>query len=125
MVVLLPGGWGGLGDRPASLSPDASMSVKPLETGAGGNQVIAGGWGGLGDRPASPSPPMFWLLAKLAGLWPTEAHDESGCVGGSQKDPSPDASDLTALGGVLNPSAPFGSNSDSYQLDADNDVFAV
>ena len=29
--------------------------------------------GGLGDRPASPLPPLFWLLAKLAELWPTEA----------------------------------------------------
>jgi hypothetical protein len=55
------------------LSPDASMSVKRVETGAGGDQVVAGGWGGLGDRPASPSPPLFWLLAKLAELWPTEA----------------------------------------------------
>ncbi len=36
-------------------------------------KLFAGGRGGSGDRPASPLPPLFWLLAKLAELWPTEA----------------------------------------------------
>ena len=52
------------------------MSVKRLETGAGADQVVLPVSGAArGDRPASPLPPLFWLLAKLAELWPTE-----GCL---------------------------------------------
>jgi hypothetical protein len=55
--VFLPRGWGGLGDRPASLLTDASMSVKRLETGAGADQVVLPVSGAalvIGQRPLSP-----------------------------------------------------------------------
>ena len=48
-------------------SPDASMSVKRLETGAGADQIGAGG--GFGDRPASPLPRCFgcWRSLRSCG----------------------------------------------------------
>jgi hypothetical protein len=59
------------GDRPAPLSPDASMSVKRVEWVRAWTLLSPGA--AFGDRPASLPPPLFWLLAKLAELWPTEA----------------------------------------------------
>nr|ABR67082.1 unknown [Arthrobacter sp. Chr15] len=59
------------------------MSVKRVETGACADQVVAGG--GFGDRPASPLPPLFWLLAKLAELWPTEACLPAGRGAGNSR----------------------------------------
>src|SRR6478609_2880336 len=60
------------------------MSVKRVETGAGADQVVP--WGGFGDRPASPLPPLlFWLLAKLAELWPTEACLPAGQGAGNSR----------------------------------------
>ena len=56
------------------------------EYGCGrGSSCFAGGRGGLGDRPASPLPPLFWLLAKLAELWPTEACLPAGQGAGNSR----------------------------------------
>jgi hypothetical protein len=72
-------------NRPAAdlLSPDASMSCQ-----AGGNECWRGPNVPVG-RPVVtgqfPFPPLFWLLAKLAELWPTEACLPAGQGAGNSR----------------------------------------